>query len=589
MPELTRLEKIRDQYALERARRVRADGSTQYVVDESGDQWAEPIHRDPLRDRVDVAIIGAGLSGLTCAVELRKAGLDRIRLVDRAGDVGGTWYWNRYPAAQCDVESYIYLPYLEELGSMPSQKYIYQPEILDHLQSVARKYDLYRDACFQTDVTEMNWDEADGLWTVRTDRGDAFQAQFLVIAGGFLQRPKRAGIPGLSEFQGKVFHSSRWDYGYTGGAPGRDGGGLPGLRDKRVGLIGTGASGLQILTPLAQAAQQVYVFQRTPVVVLPRNNRPTDPGWARSLEPGWHRQRMETFTRLGNGFLHEDDPIQDGWTQVVFKVMMTMGIGFFGGPEERKQGELVDLEAMDSVRQRVADLVRDPETAASLMPYFRMMCKRPSFHDEYLQSYNRPNVTLVDTHGKGPEKFTETAAVVEGREYEIDCLILATGFDTSRGLLKSWGVDATGRDGLRLTDYWKDGMRTFQGIFVHNFPNLFMHSTTQTAGPPNFTTASLEISEQIAYTVAQMRERGHRRVEATPEAEAGWVHTVRSIVPDTYREWSLSCTPGFYNNEGNLDAKIRLGRDNYMAGAVVYYETLRSWRADGTMQGVELR
>jgi cation diffusion facilitator CzcD-associated flavoprotein CzcO len=589
MPELTHLEKIRNQYAQERARRIRADGTSQYVDDATGDQWAETAHREPLRDRVDVAIIGAGLSGLTCAVELRKAGLERIRLVDRAGDVGGTWYWNRYPAAQCDVESYIYLPYLEELGFMPSQKYVYQPEILKHLQSVASKYDLYKDSCFHTDVTEMTWNDADGLWTVHTDRGDAFEAQFLVTAGGFLQRPKRAGIPGLSEFQGKVFHSSRWDYGYTGGGPGRDGGGLPGLRDKRVGLIGTGASGLQILTPLAEAARQVYVFQRTPVVVLPRNNRPTDPDWAGSLEPGWHRQRMETFTRLGNGYLHEDDPIQDGWTQVVFKVMMAAGAGFFGGPQEREHGELVDLETMDSVRQRVADLVKDPETAASLMPYFRLMCKRPSFHDEYLQSYNRPNVTLVDTHGKGPEKFTETAAVVEGREYEIDCLILATGFDLLHGVLNQWRVDAVGRDGLRLSDYWQDGLRTFQGIFVHNFPNLFLHSTTQTAGPPNYTSSSIEISEQIAHAITQLRERGCRRIEATAEAEAEWVHRVRSIVPEAYRDYTRACTPGFYNNEGDVDSKSGVGRDNYMAGAVVYYDFLRSWRADAAMPGVEMQ
>ncbi len=586
MVDSTHLEIVRDRYAMERARRLRQDGPGQYeFLDVVDDPWTERTERSARRDEVDVVVIGAGLSGLTCAALLRKAGVERVRLIDRAGDVGGTWYWNRYPAAQCDVESHIYLPLLEDMDYIPSMKYVYQPEIFEHCRSIARKYGLYDEALFQTDVVELAWNDVDEKWTILTDRGDAVRTQFVVIAGGFLQRPKLPGIPGLADFKGKLFHSSRWDYAYTGGAPGRDGGGLPNLADKRVGVLGTGASGLQIVTPLAEAARHLTVFQRTPTVILPRNNEPTDPEWAKSLQPGWQQARMDAFNRRGNSRLDEPDPIRDGWTEIVFPVMASHGAGLFGGPEQRQKAELDDLAAMDAVRDRVASIVKDPDTAAKLMPYFRMLCKRPSFHDEYLQSFNRPNVTLVDTAGVGPEKVVGNAVVVAGEEYELDCLVLATGFDTSRGPLKSWGVDLVGRDGIRLAEHWKDGMRTYHGIHVHNFPNLFLHSTTQTAGPPNYATSALEISQHIAYIISQARARNVRRLEATPEAEAGWVQTINSLIPDALIEFQRNCTPGFWNNEGKLDSVHRKGT-LYLGGSVMFYDTLRSWREEQAFAGL---
>jgi pentalenolactone D synthase len=590
MSERTHLDEIRDRYALERGRRVRAEGSAQYeAFERQEDPWAEPIERDALRDEVDVVVVGAGLSGLSCAALLRKAGVERVRLIDRAGDVGGTWYWNRYPAAQCDVESYIYLPLLEEMGYIPTAKYVYQPEIFAFLQSIATKFELYEYGLFQTDVVEMAWNETDDRWTVLTDRGDAISTQFLVIAGGFLERPKLPRLPGLAEFRGKVFHSNLWDYEYTGGGPGPDGGGLPNLHDKRVGLVGTGASGLQIVTPVAKAAQHLYVFQRTPVVVLPRGNRPTDEAWAKSLKPGWHRERVERFNRRGNAILDEPDLTEDGWTEVVFPVMAKHGAGLFGDDAARKEAELFDLAQMDSVRRRVSELVKDPDTAAKLMPYFRMLCKRPSFHDEYLQSFNRPNVTLVDTEGAGLEKVTANAVVVRGQSYEVDCLIMATGFDTGRGLLKSWGVDMVGRDGIRLSEYWKDGMRTFQGIHVRNFPNLFLHSTTQNAGPPNYSSSSVEISEHIVYTITALKARGAQTVETTVEAQDAWVQMIKASVPDTHLEFFRNCTPGYYNNDGDLDDIHRLGANNFMGGSVLFYNIIRSWRAEDELAGLELR
>jgi cation diffusion facilitator CzcD-associated flavoprotein CzcO len=333
----------------------------------------------------------------------------------------------------------------------------------------------------------------------------------------------------------------------------------------------------------------LYVFQRTPVVVLPRGNRPTDPEWVETLQPGWHRERVETFNRRGNAFLDEPDAIQDGWTEVVFPVMATHGAGLFGDAAARKEAEMFDLEMMDAVRRRISELVHDPDTAARLMPYFRMLCKRPSFHDEYLQAYNRPNVTLVDTEGAGVERVTTSAVVVRGEAYEVDCLILATGFDTGRGLLKSWGLDFIGRDGIRLSEYWKTGMRTFHGVFVREFPNLFLHSTTQNAGPPNYSSSSVEISEYIVDVISRLKARGAQSVETTKEAEAHWVQTIHASTPETHLEFFRNCTPGYYNNDGDLDDIHRLGANNFLAGSVQFYNIIRSWREDESMPGLELR
>jgi cation diffusion facilitator CzcD-associated flavoprotein CzcO len=589
MPDPSHLDEIRERYASERARRLRAEGSAQYEdLNPSIDPWAEPIERGALRDEVDVAVVGAGLSGLITAVELRRAGVERIRLLDRAGDVGGTWYWNRYPAAQCDVEAYIYLPLLEEMAYMPTMKYVYQPEILGHCQAIARKFNLYRDACFQTGVDELRWDEEVGLWTVTTDRGDSMRARYVVVAGGFLQLPKLPGIPGLPEFEGKVFHSSRWDYDYTGGHPGRDGGGLPKLHDKRVGLVGTGASGLQIATPLADAARHLYVFQRTPTAVLPRDNRPTDPEWAKTLQPGWQAERIEFFHRRGSGILDEYDLVDDQWTRVIAPVVAAHRAALVGGPEERAQAELVDVTAMDEVRRRVAAAVKDPQTAAALMPYYFMPCKRPSFHDEFLNTFNRPNVTLVDTAGKGPDKITSSAVVVAGREYEVDCLILATGFATGRGTMASWGIEVVGRDGLRLSHHWGAGMRTFHGVHVRNFPNLLLDSVTQTAGTLNYTSNVVEIAKYISYVVAETQARGRSRLEPTSAAEDSWVKEVTEAEPEAHVAFYRSCTPGFYSNEGHLEGVSRLGTSLLNGRSVEFYDAIRRWREDGALEGLEL-
>ena len=273
-------EALRRKYRQERDKRIRSDGNEQYVevtgefsayVDDP--YIAGPEEREPLFDEVDVVVVGGGFGGLLTAAHLREAGVEDIRLIEKGGDVGGTWYWNRYPGAACDVESYVYLPLLEEVGYVPSEKYAHAPEILSHSRAIAEKYDVYRNACFQTEVTQMDWDDESARWIVSTNRGDRMRARFVCMANGPLHRPKLPGIPGVSSFQGHTFHTSRWDYEYTGGD---STGNLSRLADKRVGIIGTGATAVQCVPHVGAAAKELFVFQRTPSSVDVRDTLPPD-------------------------------------------------------------------------------------------------------------------------------------------------------------------------------------------------------------------------------------------------------------------------------------------------------------------------
>ncbi|MGH0031631.1 MAG: flavin-containing monooxygenase, partial [Myxococcota bacterium] len=290
---------LRDKYRQERDKRLREDGNEQYVEVKGefahflDDPYAEPgFTREPLFDEVEVLVVGGGFGGLLAGARLRQAGVEDIRIVDPAADFGGTWYWNRYPGIACDIESYTYLPLLEEVGYVPKEKYSFGKEILEHSQAIARKFDLYRDVCFQTRITELRWDEEAARWIVSTNRGDRMQAHYVCMATGPLNRPKLPGIPGIEEFEGHSFHASRWDYEYTGGD---SEGGLTGLQGKRVGIIGTGATSVQCVPHAGEWAEHLYVFQRTPSSIDVKHNPPTDPEWANSLQPGWHQHRMDNF------------------------------------------------------------------------------------------------------------------------------------------------------------------------------------------------------------------------------------------------------------------------------------------------------
>lgn len=582
---------IRAKYERERDIRLRPDGMNQYAyLDGSIDPHVTgPRAQAPLFDEVDVIIVGGGISGLSLGAELRKRGVERIRIIDRAGDFGGTWYWNRYPGAQCDLESYIYLPLLDDAGYVPTLKYAYQEEIFEYLKSLARKFDLYDDACFQTDVEQLSWDESDNVWIVTTAQGDRMRAKYVALSGGFLQLPKIPDLPGLDQFQGPTFHTSRWDYRFTGGGPGIDGQGLPELADKKVAVIGTGATGLQCVPPLGRHAEHLYVFQRTPSLVLERNNKETDPAWADGLEPGWQKRRMDNFTKITSGIPVEEDLVDDMWTHIFGPITLAYGKSWRGGgPEADEAAELLDFTHMERARRRVESLVDSPEVAEALKPYYPFLCKRPGFHDDYLPTFNRSNVTLVDTGGKGVERITQNSIVVNGVEYEVDCVIFATGFDTGRNYLHALGMDAIGRGGRILSNEFEGGMRTFHGYSTDGFPNLFFQGLTQTGGTSNFTHTLVEQAQHIAYVIATAQEFGAKAIEARAEAVEGWVDTITKTALQGRVEFLASCTPGYYNAEGDAKNANRFAAGGYAGGAPRFFGMLEEWRQAGALEGFDV-
>jgi len=586
-------EVLRAKYREERDKRLRPDGNDQYVevagefarfVDDPYTAWVE---REPLTDLVEVVVLGGGFGGLLAGARLRDAGLapDDIRIIEKGGDFGGTWYWNRYPGAQCDIESYVYLPLLEELGYVPVEKYSHAPEILAHSQAIGRHFGLYDNAVFQTEVTEVRWDDGDRRWVVSTNRGDRMRARFVVSASGPLHRPKLPGVPGLGTFEGHTFHTSRWDYDYTGGD---SNGNLDKLGDKRVGIIGTGATAVQAVPHLGEAAQHLYVFQRTPSSVDVRGNRPTDPDWAASLEPGWQKRRMENFNNLVSGIPEAEDLVDDGWTDIIGKLLVSMrrddadrsleGIG--------KTMEIADFEKMNQVRSRVDEIVADPATAEALKPWYRQFCKRPCFHDEYLHTFNRPNVTLVDTEGRGVDAITPKGVVANGVEHELDCLIFATGFEVGTDYSRRAGCTIVGRDGVTLAEKWADGVRTLHGMHSRGFPNLFFMNTAQAGFTANFPHALDEMSVHLAYLLDRARRDGVTVIEADQDAEDAWVQTIVDLAR-MGQSFLESCTPGYYNNEGKPNERAAQN-GFYGAGPVAFFNLMASWRDEGSLAGLEL-
>jgi cyclohexanone monooxygenase len=581
---------LRTKYREERDKRLRADANEQYVEVKGDfahyvdDPYVAPgFTRAPLNDLVEVAVIGGGFGGLLVGARLREAGIEDVRIIERGGDFGGTWYWNRYPGAMCDVESYIYLPLLEEVGYVPKEKYTRAPEILAHSAAIGRKYDLYRGALFQTEVTEMRWDDDAARWIISTNRGDRLKARFVAMSNGPLNRPKLPGIRGIESFKGHSFHTSRWDYGYTGGGPD---GGLTGLRGKRVGIIGTGATAVQCVPHLGEAAELLYVFQRTPSSIDVRANRDTEPSWAQSLKPGWHKQRMDNFNILVSGGFQEEDLVMDGWTDIIRKLLIMVQQDQRAAQDVGKTMEMADFEKMNQIRARVDEIVKDPQTAESLKPYYRQFCKRPCFHDEYLQTFNRPNVTLVDTKGKGVERITEKGVVANGLEYEVDCLIYATGFEVGTDYTRRSGYDIYGRDDLSLSRKWASGLRTFQGMHSRGFPNCFIMGVQQSAFTVNYPHALDEQSKHIAYLIRHAVERDVRTLEASEAAEEQWVQTIISFAR-MGRDFLESCTPGYYNNEGNL-SNLAAQNGFFGGGSIMFFNMLKDWRDKGDLSGLEV-
>src|SRR5436305_7540627 len=456
---------LKRKYAEERAKRLRPDGNDQYLrltgtlghyLD---DPYTPVTERAPKHDHVTVAFIGGGFAGLVTGARLKEAGVDDVRIIEKGGDFGGTWYWNRYPGAQCDTASFVYMPLLEETGHMPSEKYAHAPEILEHCQRIGKHFGLYDNALFHTEVVSLTWDEPAKRWIICTNRGDEFTASFLGMGTGPLHVPKLPGIPGIDEFTGHAFHTSRWDYDYTGGDP--LGAPMDKLADKRVAIIGTGATSVQCVPRLAGACKELYVFQRTPSSVDVRNNRPTDPDWfAEIATPGWQQRWLENFTANQTGGTADEDLVQDGWTDIARRIRTRI---MALPAEERTPLKMLeayedsDYEKMEEIRGRVDAIVQDRDTAQNLKAWYRQLCKRPCFHDEYLQSFNIPGVHLIDTDGQGVERITETSVVAGGRSYEVDCIIYASGFEVGTAYTRRAGYDLVGRDGQTPPAYCADG------------------------------------------------------------------------------------------------------------------------------------
>ena len=588
---------LKAKYLAERDKRLRADGNEQYVevtgdfsnyVD---DPYVERVERKPLFDHTEVIVIGGGFGGLLMGGRLREAGFTDIRVIEKGGDFGGTWYWNRYPGAMCDVESYVYLPMLEELGYMPKHKYSFAPEIAEHTQNIARHFDLYDNACLQTSVTGLTWDDDAGHWIVETDRGDRMTAQFVAMANGPLSRPKLPGIPGIDSYRGHTFHTSRWDYDYTGGD---NSGNLTGLADKKVAIIGTGATAVQCIPHLGEGSKHLYVFQRTPSSVDVRNNRETDPAWAASLQPGWQQERMDNFNILVSGGDQDIDLVQDGWTDIFRNLQ-----GAKAKEAARKLGrrlnskeygqllEMADYVKMNGVRARATDVVDDPEVAAKLQPWYRQFCKRPCFHDEYLPTFNRPNVTLVDTDGRGVERITPTGVVANGVEYEVDCIIFATGFEVGTTYTRRAGYDIVGRDGRTLSEHWADGLRTLHGMQAHGFPNCFFMGFTQGAVTVSVPQTLNEQARHIAYMLSEVRRQDGSTIECTPEGEQAWLDEMASKARLGAR-FRAECTPGYYNNEGQTGNPNQFFSGAYGAGPIRFFRILDEWRENGRLDGVAI-
>jgi cation diffusion facilitator CzcD-associated flavoprotein CzcO len=592
---------LREKYRLERDKRLRKEGNEQYIASSgaSSSEWARayevdpyaPVQpRDPVTGETDVIILGAGYCGMMVATQLKEAGIRNFYNLDHAGDFGGTWYWNRYPGIQCDNDAYCYMPLLEETGYMPSKKFADGHEIHKHCRIIAQKYGLYDHALFHTLVRTLRWDETIQRWRVGTNRGDDIRARFVVLAMGPLNKPKFPGIAGIDRFKGKMFHTARWDYGYTGGEWSNPV--LSRLADKTVAVIGTGATAVQVVPYLGRYARQLYVIQRTPSSVDLRNNQPTDPAWVKTLTPGWQTRRIENFHHaamemLGRG---EPDLICDIWTEISRNLAEQFDReGWPQSPQEfAERREVMDYRVMERLRRRVDSIVQDKRTAEALKPYYRFLCKRPCSNDDFYPTFNRPNVTLIDVSDtQGLQCMTEKGFMHQGIEHEIDCMIFASGYEVTSELSRRWGIDEiTGRQGMSIYDYWRDGFKTHHGMMAHNFPNMFFTGFTQAGVNATNSMTFISQGRHIGYIASEALKRGARTVEPSQAAQEAWIGHVRATAVDT-TQFARECTPSYFNNEGEEKLRWIFG-EPYGPGFYAFEKLLQEWRDKGDLAGLLL-
>jgi cyclohexanone monooxygenase len=580
-------EALHTKYLKERDKRLKDPAGRQYIAAEgefasfTEDPYVEPgFSREPRNEAVDVVVVGGGFAGLLTAVELVKRGIESFHIIEQGGDFGGTWYWNRYPGVRCDIESYCYMPLLEEVGTVPSERYAEGAEIFAHCQAIGRHYDLYRRALFQTKVTSIAWDDVTARWIVETDRGDTIQARFITVGQGPLARVKLPNIPGIRDFKGHIFHSSRWDYGYTGGDAGSR---MTGLTDKRVAVIGTGATAIQIVPRLAEDAARVTVFQRTPSAIDERNNAPTDRDWFTGQPKGWQRERMHNFLSVITCVPVSENVVGDRWTDFWVRFSAAMA-------ERKRTGDptppphlmqRIDYAKMEELRARVAATVNRSNVAEALQPWYNYLCKRPLYSDDFLQAFNRDNVELVDTDGGGVERITGSGPVAGGVEYPADCIILATGFEVGAAPHKGGGYEVLGRGGQTLDVKWKHGVRTLHGTQMAGFPNFhIVGGTVQGTIAFNFTHTLAMQAEHATAIIEHCIENGVRAMEVTPEAEDRWQATLAEKHVD-HQHFYEECTPGFLNNENDYKDRPTLIGATYGGGPLEYEQVIAEWRRNG--------
>ncbi|MBG01627.1 MAG: monooxygenase [Acidimicrobiaceae bacterium] len=586
-------EQLRERYRIEREKRLLSDGHNQYLEPTGRfahlleDPYSKLESREPFTNEVTVAIIGGGFAGLSAGARLKQAGIEDVMLIESGGDVGGVWYWNRYPGAMCDTAAMVYLPLLEETNYFPSKKYVQGYEIHAHAQRIATTFGLYDNALFSTKVEDLSWNEDLNRWVIKTNRGDAIKAQFVAMGTGPMHHPKLPGISGIEDFKGHMFHTARWDYEYTGGD--RTGEPLDGLSDKRVGIIGTGATAVQCIPHLAASAGDLFVFQRTPSSIDIRNNRSlTDEDFA-DLDEGWQREWLINFATLQAGGFADADLVKDGWTDIAIRIRDRIVQRIQDNPGSGIEDVWLDAfaesddEKMNEIRARVDSVISDQTTAEALKPWYRQLCKRPCFHDEYLQSFNNPNTHLVDTDGQGVQKIDETGVWVGGDHYELDCIILASGFEVH--IVHSAHYETKGRNGKTLEEHWEGGMKSLHGINIHGFPNLFILGLAQGGSlVANVTHNFTESASAISAMVGKCIQNGSETIEPTAEAEMKWVN--RLEVQD--RGFLANCTPGYYNNEGSPASDRDLfSTARYPEGPVAFFEYLHDWVASGQFEGLE--
>ncbi len=512
---------------------------------------APPVERAALTDECDIVIIGAGFAAMLLWYKIREAGFLDVRVCEKGGDVGGTWYWNRYPGIACDVEAYSYLPLLEEMGYFPTMKFASGFEIYEYCQLMAEKLNFYDRCLFHTTVDRTEWDEASRRWIVSTDRGDSMRARYVVLANGSLTTPKLARIAGMETFKGEAFHTSRWNYHVD-------------LTGKRVGIIGTGASAVQVIPEIAKVVKELYVFQRTPSTIDVRDQRMTTQeeieAW--SKEPNWARKRRERLARISSGrtALKGNDDYLSG---KVADVRAPRKFDRELSPEELMERQLnTNFRIMEQIRARVDAIVKDPKTAAALKPYYAYGCKRPTFHDEYLPTFNLPHVHLINTAPVGVSRINERAVVHDGVEYPVDVLIYATGFQWMGA--GSFNM-IIGRDGRSLRGKWGDeGVRTFLGLHSHGFPNLFIMSGPQSGGGQfNFTRTMEGQTEYVAWLLQTSRERGNCVIDVAKDAEIAYAQHCREA--DIRTQPFRDCL-SYYNGDGNAEP-----------GSLAYYGGPQKW------------